>query len=89
MTKNTNNSDMTAGAVMWLIIGVLFLLGLLFGNNGGGSSSGGGSSASSGSANYRYAKERFRQEGLSDSEAAEAASAVIKFHEAQKAQRGY
>lgn len=33
---------------------------------------------------YRYAKERFRQEGFSSADADTAAKAVIKFHEAQK-----
>jgi hypothetical protein len=81
-------TEMSFGTIVLLIAIVLFMIGALFNNNSGGSS---GSSASSntGSSNYRYAKERFRQEGLSDSEASEAASAVIKFHEAQKNRNGY
>jgi len=34
---------------------------------------------------HRYAKERVKLEGYSDSEAQQAADAIIKFHEAQKA----
>lgn len=33
---------------------------------------------------HRYAKERVKLEGYSDSEAQQAADAIIKFHEAQK-----
>lgn len=36
------------------------------------------------SGEYRYAKERFRQEGYSDKDARTAADAVLKFHNAQK-----
>jgi hypothetical protein len=41
--------------------------------------------ANTGSVEYRYAKERFKQEGFSSSDADTAARAVLKFHEAQKA----
>lgn len=34
---------------------------------------------------HRYAKERVKLEGYSDSEAQQAADAIIRFHEAQKA----
>jgi hypothetical protein len=84
----SEENQMTGGQMFVLICVVLFILGALFGG-GGSSSSTSTTSTNSGSANYRYAKERFRQEGFSDSDASEAASAVIKFHEAQKAQRGY
>lgn len=36
---------------------------------------------------YRYAKERVKLEGYSDREAAQAAEAIVKFHEAQKARK--
>lgn len=42
-------------------------------------------SVNTGSVEYRYAKERFKQEGYSDADSATAADAVIRFHEAQKA----
>ena len=80
-------TELSFGNIILLIAIVLFIIGALFNNNSG--SSGSSASSNTGSANYRYAKERFRQEGLNDSEAAEAASAVIKFHEAQKNRNGY
>jgi len=43
-----------------------------------------GTTYSQSSPEYRYAKERFKQEGLSDSDARTAADAVIKFHNAQQ-----
>ena len=36
---------------------------------------------------YRYAKERVKMEGYSDREAAQAADAIVRFHEAQKARQ--
>lgn len=36
---------------------------------------------------YRYAKERVKLEGYSDSESAQAADAIMKFHNAQKARQ--
>lgn len=50
--------------------------------------SGGGSNytptTSNNSFEHRYVKERVKLEGYSDSEAQQAADAIIKFHEAQK-----
>jgi len=40
-----------------------------------------------GSFEHRYATERFKQEGYNSSEAQQAADAVLKFHEAQKARQ--
>lgn len=55
-------------------------------------SSGGGSYTPSATSNnnsfeHRYVKERVKLEGYSDSEAQQAADAIIKFHEAQKARK--
>lgn len=36
---------------------------------------------------YRYVKERVKLEGYSDKEAAQAADAIMKFHNAQKARQ--
>jgi hypothetical protein len=36
---------------------------------------------------HRYVQERFKQEGYSQSEARQAADAIIKFHQAQEARR--
>ena len=36
---------------------------------------------------HRYVKERFKLEGYSDAESKQAADAVLKFHNAQKARR--
>lgn len=52
-----------------------------------GADSGGGSTDYTPSRNtieHRYATERFKQEGLSNSDAQTAADAVIKFHNAQQ-----
>ena len=54
---------------------------------GGSTDSGGGSTDYTPSRNtieHRYATERFKQEGLSNSDAQTAADAVIKFHNAQQ-----
>lgn len=40
--------------------------------------------ADNSSPEYRYAKERVKLEGYSDKESAQAAEAIIKFHNAQK-----
>jgi hypothetical protein len=39
------------------------------------------------SAEHRYVKERVKLEGYSDKESAQAADAIIRFHEAQKARK--
>jgi hypothetical protein len=39
------------------------------------------------SAEHRYVKEWFKREGYSDAESKQAADAVLKFHNAQKARR--
>ena len=43
--------------------------------------------AESTSREYRYAKERVKLEGYSDREAAQAADAIMKFHNAQQARQ--
>lgn len=81
---NSNNGSIWP--VVLLVVGVALFLQLL---SGGGSSTTTTTSPSvnTGSFEYRYAKERFKQEGFSNSDADTAAQAVIKFHEAQKARQ--
>lgn len=74
----------------WFVIGLLFLglvmlLDMLGGKTAGSSAPQSSSTSAPTSQEYRYARERFRQEGFSNSDADTAARAVIKFHEAQKA----
>lgn len=80
MNDNTNTN-------IWLIIIGALVLGAIF---SAGTVSNTVSTPASfdpdrGSAEYRYAKERVKLEGYSDKEAAQAADAIIKFHNAQKA----
>lgn len=73
----------------------VFVLALAIGSAVAGLFNGGGSSTSStattytpsvdtNSVEYKYAKERVRLEGYSDKESAQAAEAIIKFHNAQQ-----
>lgn len=68
--------------IVLFVIGLAFLMQLFAGNSGSSTST---SNVNTGSGEYRYAKERFRQEGFSDADSATAAEAVIKFHNTQKA----
>ena len=80
------NEQSSAGGWVILFLGFAFIVGSIDSCSGPSGSTGGTSASSSysGTPEHRYATERFRQEGLSDSEARQAADAVIKFHNAQK-----
>ena len=80
--NQSNNSG------MWIIVAILVglaMLGGLVGNNNSSTTS--VSTPERNSFEHRYVTERFKQEGYSSSESQQAADAVIKFHEAQKARQ--
>lgn len=81
----TKNEDMTM-PWFWVIVGFIALATLVESCKGnlGGSSAPASYTPDRSSIEHRYATERFKQEGLSSSEAQKAADAVIKFHNAQK-----
>lgn len=85
MGSTTNQQESSAS--VWVTIIILFgLLSVAVESckSGGSTATTSSSSTYSSGSDYNYAKQRFRQEGLSDREAAQAADAVIKFHNAQK-----
>ena len=84
----SNNSNGSIWPVVWVILGIAVVMQMIAGNNSSTSSSPSYSSSpstSSDSFEHRYVKERVKLEGYSDSEAQQAADAIIKFHNAQKA----
>lgn len=81
--SNTNNNTGIWPIVLFIVVGAL--VAQMFSGGGGSSTTSSPASSNSGSVEYRYAKERFKQEGYNDADSATAAEAVIKFHEAQKA----
>lgn len=85
--SNTNSNSVWP--VVLIILGVAVVLQMLGGNNTTTSSSSAPTSSSypvdRSSAEYNYARTRFKQEGYSDADADTAARAVIKFNDAQKA----
>lgn len=80
--SNSNNGSIWP--IVWIVLGLAVVLQMLGGNNSTSTTST-ATPTNTGSFEYRYAKERFKQEGYSNSDADTAARAVIKFHEAQKA----
>lgn len=73
----------------WPIIFMAMILGIMFAGMFSGST---GSTTQSfepdtTSREYRYVKERVKLEGYSDREAAQAADAIMKFHNAQQARQ--
>ena len=82
-------SNSSRASSMWFLAfivgGVAMILQLLR----GGASSTPSAPVYSGpnTAEHRYARERFRQEGFSESDATTAARAVMKFHDAQNKTR--
>mgnify|MGYP003337465330 CR=1 FL=1 len=73
---------------LWIIIfvaGWIFASAMEFFNRGSSPTPTAESPAPTNNFEYRYAKERFKQEGLSNSDADTAARAVILFNDAQKA----
>lgn len=83
MNNNANNTG------VWPVLIVLFVFGALFAacieNNSTPTST--TFTPDTSSMEYRYAKERVKLEGYSDREAAQAADAIVRFHEAQKARK--
>lgn len=87
--SNGNSSDNT---MIWLVCAVILgcsVIANMFSTNSGGSLPSVPQSAdpARNTPEYRYARERFRQEGYSSTDAETAASAVYKFHQAQQARR--
>lgn len=78
MSSNGNNAS-----IVWVVF-VLVVITVVIQMVAGTSSTSGPAPVSTGTPEYRYARERFRQEGYSSSDADTAARAVIRFHEAQK-----
>jgi hypothetical protein len=81
MTKNPS-ADFGAWWMIILVAVALAALGNLFTNNNSAPAT--RPSAGGNTAEHRYVHERFRQEGYSNSEAQQAADAIIKFHNAQQ-----
>lgn len=82
--SQSNNSG------FWIIAIIVVAAAMFLNALSGGSSNTSAPSAPSvdrGSFEHRYATERLRQEGYSSSEAQQAADAIVKFHEAQKARK--
>lgn len=81
----TTKSEESGSAVVWGVIAI-GLLATVIGScqDSGSVSSSTSYTPSRSSVEHRYATERFKQEGLSTSDAQKAADAVIKFHNAQK-----
>lgn len=81
----TKNEDATM-PWFWVFAGFVLLASLVESCKGnvGGSAASSSYTPDRSSVEHRYATERFKQEGLSSSEAQQAADAVIKFHNAQK-----
>jgi len=82
--SNQNNN-----ASMWPFFIVLLVLGCLLAGSFSGSTTSTTQSfePDTSSREYRYVKERVKLEGYSDKESAEAAAAIIKFHNAQEARK--
>lgn len=80
MSANNNNENTFKTIFMALVAG-LVLAAMV---NGCNSTTTVAPTVDRSSPEYRYAKERVRLEGYSDKESAQAAEAIIKFHNAQK-----
>jgi hypothetical protein len=83
----SNNNQ--GGGGFWVVVALLLGLSAIMqmlGGSGGGSSTVSSSPAGvdRGSFEHRYATERLKQEGYSQSESQQAADAIIKFHNAQQ-----
>ena len=81
----SNNNSGSIWPIVWVVLGLAVILQMIAGNNSSSTATSTSTPANTGSFEYRYAKERFKQEGFSNSDADTAARAVLKFHEAQKA----
>lgn len=85
--SNSNNSSIWP--IVFIILGVSAVIQMFAGSTTTTSSSSAPTSSSypvdKSSAEYNYARTRFKQEGYSDADADTAARAIIKFNDAQKA----
>jgi predicted negative regulator of RcsB-dependent stress response len=70
---------MNGKTLFWVVI-ILAVISAMFGSNSSSTTS----SSHSNSKEYNYVKQRIKMEGYNDKEAAQAADAIIKFHNAQK-----
>ena len=90
MNSNNNSGFWT---VVFLVVIIAAIVGSLSSNNSSSSSSssqygtGPTAGADRGSFEHRYVTERFKQEGYSTAESQQAADAIIKFQNAQKARQ--
>lgn len=84
--SNNNGSDNT---LIWIFCGAIVALATLIGMFSPNDASTAPASYDSPpqSFEYRYARERFKQEGYSSSDADTAARAVYKFHQAQQSRK--
>jgi rRNA maturation protein Nop10 len=80
VTKNDQNEN----TWFWVIAGFCCFATLVGSCSDSGSSTTYTPTPNRSSVEHKYATERFRQEGLSNKDAQQAADAVIKFHNAQK-----
>jgi hypothetical protein len=69
---------MNGKTLFWVVI-ILAVISAMFGSNSSSTTS-----SHSNSKEYNYVKQRIKMEGYNDKEAAQAADAIIKFHNAQK-----
>lgn len=79
----SNNNGTSVWPVILIVLVVATIIQMIVGGSSG-SSVPSSPSVDSSSFEHRYVKERFKQEGYSDSESRTAADAVIKFHNAQQ-----
>jgi len=80
-----NNQQNGCGFLLAMIFGAALLSSMIQSCNG--SSSNYVPQSNTNSFEHRYVKERVKLEGYSDAEAKQAADAIIRFHEAQKARQ--
>lgn len=79
MTQSNNNSNS-----MWFIVMIFAVLAAVMNMLGVSSNSNSAPTVNRNTFEHRYATERLKQEGYSETESQRAADAIVKFHEAQK-----
>jgi hypothetical protein len=70
------------GSIWGIVLGIALISGVISSCSDNVSTN--SSSVDTNSFDYRYAKERVKLEGYSDKESAQAAEAIIKFHNSQR-----
>lgn len=85
MSAQTQNPGW--GLIVLLVVGFALFLQALTGNSSSSNSSSNYTPPRDNSFERRYVEERFKQEGYSSTESAQAADAILKFQRAQEAQR--